>query len=46
VSKKLWGGRWNVPDTSRSGAAAIEKQKNDILDFYVKVWAGHPTGKD
>ncbi|KXN82742.1 hypothetical protein AN958_02181 [Leucoagaricus sp. SymC.cos] len=36
VSKKLWGGRWNVPNTSRSGAAAIEKQKDELLDFYVK----------
>ncbi|KAF9444924.1 hypothetical protein P691DRAFT_777927 [Macrolepiota fuliginosa MF-IS2] len=35
VSKKLFGGRWNVPDTTRSGAAAIEKQKSDLLDFYV-----------
>lgn len=37
VSKKLFGGRWNVPNTTRSGAAAIEKQKSDLLDFYVKV---------
>ncbi|THH17933.1 hypothetical protein EW146_g2970 [Bondarzewia mesenterica] len=25
----------NVPDTSTSGASAIEKQKSDLLDFYV-----------
>jgi hypothetical protein len=34
---KLFGGRWNLPDTTRSGAAAIEKQKSDLLDFYIKV---------
>ncbi|KAG6816481.1 hypothetical protein H0H87_005686 [Tephrocybe sp. NHM501043] len=32
---KLFGGRWNVPDTSRSGMAVIEKRKSDLLDFYV-----------
>ncbi|KAF5349243.1 hypothetical protein D9756_009419 [Leucocoprinus leucothites] len=37
VSKKLFGGRWNVPDTARSGAAVIEKEKSALLDFYVKV---------
>lgn len=36
VSKGLFGGRWNVPDTTRSGAAAIEQQKSALLDFYVK----------
>ncbi|KAJ8073355.1 hypothetical protein PM082_011627 [Marasmius tenuissimus] len=35
ASHKLFGGRWNVPDTSRAGAAAIEKQKSELLDFYV-----------
>ncbi|KAL0579652.1 hypothetical protein V5O48_002348 [Marasmius crinis-equi] len=35
ASHKLFGGRWNVPDTSRSGAAALEKRKSDLLDFYV-----------
>lgn len=25
----------NVPNTSRSGLAKIEKQKSDLLDFYV-----------
>lgn len=27
----------NVPDNSTSGASAIEKQKSDLLDFYVAV---------
>ncbi|KAF7761871.1 CAZyme family PL26 [Agaricus bisporus var. burnettii] len=36
ASKKLFGGRWDLPDTTRSGAAIIEKQKSDLLDFYIK----------
>ncbi|CAE6528731.1 unnamed protein product [Rhizoctonia solani] len=32
---KLFGGRWNVPDTSRSGATKIENEKSQLLDFYV-----------
>ncbi|KAG5652692.1 hypothetical protein H0H81_004077 [Sphagnurus paluster] len=35
ASHRLFGGRWNVPNTSRSGAAAIEKRKSDLLDFYL-----------
>ncbi|KAG6864674.1 hypothetical protein C0991_007949 [Blastosporella zonata] len=35
AAHKLFGGRWNVPDTSRSGLEAIEKRKSDLLDFYV-----------
>ncbi|PFH45838.1 hypothetical protein AMATHDRAFT_157669 [Amanita thiersii Skay4041] len=35
VSHNLFGGRWNLPDTSTTGAAAIEKRKNDLLDFYI-----------
>ncbi|KAF7352604.1 Secreted protein [Mycena venus] len=35
VSHKLFGGRWNVPDTSTTGAAAMEKRHSDLLDFYV-----------
>ncbi|KAJ7648503.1 hypothetical protein B0H17DRAFT_1103120 [Mycena rosella] len=35
ASHKLFGGRWNVPDTSTTGAAAIEKRHSDLLDFYV-----------
>ncbi|PPQ78283.1 hypothetical protein CVT25_011742 [Psilocybe cyanescens] len=35
ASQKLFGGRWNVPDTSTTGAAALEKRKSDLLDFYV-----------
>ncbi|KAF7355518.1 Secreted protein [Mycena sanguinolenta] len=35
ASQKLFGGRWNVPDTSTTGAAAIEKRHSDLLDFYV-----------
>lgn len=34
-SHKLFGGRWNVPNTSRTGAATIESQKSKLLDFYV-----------
>lgn len=34
-SQGLFGGRWNLPDTSRSGAATIESQKSKLLDFYV-----------
>jgi len=26
-----------MPDTTRSGAAAIEQQKSALLDFYIKV---------
>lgn len=37
ASHKLFGGRWNVPDTSRAGAAAIEKAKSDLLDFFITV---------
>ncbi|KAG9079695.1 hypothetical protein FS749_008306, partial [Ceratobasidium sp. UAMH 11750] len=33
-SHGLFGGRWNIPDTSRSGAAKIEDQKSKLLDFY------------
>jgi len=29
--------RRNVPDTSTTGAAALEKRKSDLLDFYVAV---------
>ncbi|KAF7301879.1 Secreted protein [Mycena indigotica] len=36
ASHKLFGGRWNVPDTSTSGAIALEKRWSDLLDFYVK----------
>ncbi|KAI0075597.1 hypothetical protein K474DRAFT_1708867 [Panus rudis PR-1116 ss-1] len=35
VSHNLFGGRWNVPETSTSGARDIEKRKSDLLDFYV-----------
>ncbi|TFK41764.1 hypothetical protein BDQ12DRAFT_678450 [Crucibulum laeve] len=35
ASHRLFGGRWNVPDTSTTGAAAIEKRKSDLLDFYI-----------
>ncbi|KAL0958188.1 hypothetical protein HGRIS_000351 [Hohenbuehelia grisea] len=35
ASHKLFGGRWNVPDSSTSGARAIEKRKSDLLDFYL-----------
>ncbi|KAF8970293.1 hypothetical protein BDZ97DRAFT_1914616 [Flammula alnicola] len=35
ASQKLFGGRWNLPDTSTTGAAALEKRKSDLLDFYV-----------
>ncbi|KAF8893062.1 hypothetical protein BD779DRAFT_1610011 [Infundibulicybe gibba] len=35
VSRNIFGGRWGLPDTSTSGAAAIEKQKSDLLDFYI-----------
>ncbi|KAF8985789.1 hypothetical protein BDQ17DRAFT_1415302 [Cyathus striatus] len=35
ASHNLFGGRWNVPDTSSSGLAAIEKRKSDLLDFYI-----------
>ncbi|CAL1711031.1 unnamed protein product [Somion occarium] len=35
VSHNLFGGRWNVPDTSTSGARDIEKRKSDLLDFYI-----------
>ncbi|KAK7061860.1 secreted protein [Favolaschia claudopus] len=35
ASHKLFGGRWNVPDTSTTGAAAMEKRHGDLLDFYV-----------
>ncbi|KAF8598894.1 hypothetical protein BDV93DRAFT_526494 [Ceratobasidium sp. AG-I] len=34
-SHGLFGGRWNLPETSRSGAAKIEDQKSKLLDFYV-----------
>ncbi|CAE6439976.1 unnamed protein product [Rhizoctonia solani] len=34
-SHKLFGGRWNVPNKSRSGAAKIENEKSQLLDFYV-----------
>ncbi|CAE6478251.1 unnamed protein product [Rhizoctonia solani] len=34
-SHKLFGGRWNIPDKSRSGAAKIENEKSQLLDFYV-----------
>jgi hypothetical protein len=37
ASHKLFGGRWNVPDTSTTGAAAMEKRHSDLLDFYVAV---------
>ncbi|EJD39304.1 hypothetical protein AURDEDRAFT_116222 [Auricularia subglabra TFB-10046 SS5] len=36
ASHKLFGGRWSLPDASRAGAAAIEKAKSDLLDFYVQ----------
>ncbi|KAJ7682563.1 hypothetical protein DFH06DRAFT_1161543 [Mycena polygramma] len=35
ASHALFGGRWNVPDTSTTGAAAMEKRHSDLLDFYV-----------
>ncbi|KAF4616545.1 hypothetical protein D9613_008386 [Agrocybe pediades] len=35
ASQKIFGGRWNVPDTTTTGAAALEKRKSDLLDFYV-----------
>ncbi|KAF4582536.1 hypothetical protein EYR38_002662 [Pleurotus pulmonarius] len=35
ASRKLFGGRWNIPDMSTSGARAIEKRKSDLLDFYL-----------
>ncbi|KAF8157140.1 hypothetical protein B0H34DRAFT_849173 [Crassisporium funariophilum] len=35
ASSKIFGGRWNVPNTTTTGAAAIEKRKSDLLDFYV-----------
>ncbi|KAJ7781011.1 hypothetical protein B0H16DRAFT_1298639 [Mycena metata] len=35
ASHKLFGGRWNVPDTSTTGAAAMEKRHSALLDFYV-----------
>ncbi|CAE6369787.1 unnamed protein product [Rhizoctonia solani] len=34
-SHKVFGGRWNVPNKSRSGAAKIENEKSQLLDFYV-----------
>ncbi|GAB1522879.1 hypothetical protein RhiTH_006004 [Rhizoctonia solani] len=34
-SHKLFGGRWNIPNKSRSGAAKIENEKSQLLDFYV-----------
>ncbi|KAF8991427.1 hypothetical protein BDQ17DRAFT_1433088 [Cyathus striatus] len=41
ASHRLFGGRWNVPNTSTSGLAAIEKRKSELLDFYIntrRVW--------
>ncbi|KAJ7178916.1 hypothetical protein C8R46DRAFT_1323130 [Mycena filopes] len=35
ASHKLFGGRWDVPDTSTTGAAAMEKRHSALLDFYV-----------
>ncbi|KAJ7180335.1 hypothetical protein C8R43DRAFT_1084277 [Mycena crocata] len=35
AAHKLFGGRWNVPDTSTTGAAALEKRHSALLDFYV-----------
>ncbi|KAJ7228433.1 hypothetical protein GGX14DRAFT_345881 [Mycena pura] len=35
ASQELFGGRWNVPDKSTTGAAALEKRFSDLLDFYV-----------
>ncbi|KAH7104484.1 hypothetical protein BKA62DRAFT_692404 [Auriculariales sp. MPI-PUGE-AT-0066] len=35
ASRNLFGGRWNVPNTSTAGAAAIEKTKNDLFAFYL-----------
>ncbi|RDB17472.1 Uncharacterized protein YetA [Hypsizygus marmoreus] len=35
AAHRLFGGRWNVPNTSTSGAAALEKRKSDLLDFYL-----------
>jgi hypothetical protein len=35
VAHKLFGGRWSVPVSSNDGARTIEKQKSDLLDFYV-----------
>lgn len=32
----VWSDR-NVPDTSTTGSAALEKRKSDLLDFYLKV---------
>ncbi|QRV78526.1 hypothetical protein RhiJN_06541 [Ceratobasidium sp. AG-Ba] len=34
-SHGLFGGRWSIPSTTRSGAAKIEGQKKQLLDFYV-----------
>ncbi|KAF8641797.1 hypothetical protein AX16_009778 [Volvariella volvacea WC 439] len=36
ASHKLFGGRWNVPNAMGATLNAIEKRKNDLLDFYVK----------
>ncbi|KAF5347086.1 hypothetical protein D9758_011646 [Tetrapyrgos nigripes] len=36
VSRKVFGGRWNLPDTSTSDSTAIEQKKTELLDFYVK----------
>jgi len=35
ASQELFGGRWNVPDKSTTGAVALEKRFSDLLDFYV-----------
>ncbi|KAF8068032.1 hypothetical protein FPV67DRAFT_1168676 [Lyophyllum atratum] len=35
AAHRLFGGRWNLPNTTRSGAAAIERRKSDLLDFYL-----------
>ncbi|KAK7436031.1 hypothetical protein VKT23_019333 [Stygiomarasmius scandens] len=36
VSRKVFGGRWNVPDTSTDASADVEQHKTALLDFYVK----------
>ena len=37
ASQNLFGGRWNVPNKSSAGASAIEKTKDDLLNFYLAV---------
>ncbi|EIN05597.1 hypothetical protein PUNSTDRAFT_107299 [Punctularia strigosozonata HHB-11173 SS5] len=36
ASMHLFGGRWNVPDTSNATLAAVEARKSALLDFYVQ----------